>query len=325
MICPKCDTNQEKSDQCNSCGIYIEKYINAQTAEANTRTLSKEKKTSSVLLPVLGVAIVGILTFIVIGGKAKEESAVAQIENQSLTLSNNATNTIKLSLKNKLHKNKPPKNNIEESRNATVFIETSWGSSGSGFLVDSKCRVITNRHVVEFDRDGNIQQAKSSTNYHNELARQKEDLAHQLQLAKMMYHESFQSGDDHDAENLRREYDNLVDEFNSIPESLNSQIEDAVDDQMWKQTHTPLTVSLIDGTEFKISQVCFSDKYDLATFYLPAKDCPFIAEANPKNLAQGDRLLTIGNPSGLTYTVTAGIFQALEKETMQISYKLMPQ
>src|SRR5215472_16483325 len=44
----------------------------------------------------------------------------------------------------------PARNAIETARNATVLIKTSWGT-GSGFIIDANCHVITNRHVVERD------------------------------------------------------------------------------------------------------------------------------------------------------------------------------
>jgi S1-C subfamily serine protease len=39
---------------------------------------------------------------------------------------------------------------IARAANATVFVETPWGS-GSGFFVDNGCQVVTNRHVVHLD------------------------------------------------------------------------------------------------------------------------------------------------------------------------------
>lgn len=317
MLCPKCNAEQETSDQCNSCGIYFEKYHKARTARADVRAVKVEKKSSSLMLPALGAAVVGTVMFFIIGGGGKEDSNAVPVESQNLASSQKPTDTIRGSIQDRLQKNNPPKNLIEKSRNATVFIETNWGSSGSGFFVDNNCRVVTNRHVVEFDRNGNIQQAKSSTTYYAELTRQRQELAHQIQMAKLNFHESLQQGDERQTEIYRQKHDDLVDKFNDLPEELNAQIEDAVDDQVWRQTHEPLTVSLIDGTEFKVSQVKFSDKYDLATFDIPAKDCPFIAEADPMSLAQGDRLLTIGSPSGLTYTVTAGIFSGFRERDTQ--------
>jgi S1-C subfamily serine protease len=43
-------------------------------------------------------------------------------------------------------------------------------------------------------------------------------------------------------------------------------------------------------------------------FQLPADNCPHLTTAESTRLAQGERLYTIGNPSGLTYSVTSGVF-----------------
>jgi S1-C subfamily serine protease len=68
------------------------------------------------------------------------------------------------------------------------------------------------------------------------------------------------------------------------------------------------TVVLIDGTEFSMSQAEFADQLDLALFQLPASSCPYLKRASSSKISQGDRLYTIGNPSGLKFTVTSGIF-----------------
>lgn len=51
-----------------------------------------------------------------------------------------------------LMKELPRRNNIEKADLATVFIKISWGT-GSGFFIDKKCQVITNKHVVQYDKD----------------------------------------------------------------------------------------------------------------------------------------------------------------------------
>jgi len=47
---------------------------------------------------------------------------------------------------------------------------------------------------------------------------------------------------------------------------------------------------------------------ELAIFQLPADHCPHLDPGDSAHLAQGERLYTIGNPSGLAYSVTSGIF-----------------
>ena len=68
------------------------------------------------------------------------------------------------------------------------------------------------------------------------------------------------------------------------------------------------TVVLIDGTEYSMSQAEYADRTDLALFQLPATSCPYLKRASSEKINQGDRLFTIGNPSGLKFTVTSGIF-----------------
>jgi S1-C subfamily serine protease len=68
------------------------------------------------------------------------------------------------------------------------------------------------------------------------------------------------------------------------------------------------TAKLIDGTEFHALHAQVSDRVDLAMFQLPAESCPHLTAADSARLAQGERLYTIGNPSGLQYSVTSGVF-----------------
>jgi len=105
----------------------------------------------------------------------------------------------------------------------------------------------------------------------------------------------------------------LQSELDRLPDLINNVLKDEVDDLDWRVGDSKLKVSLIDGTKYEIEKIKISNKYDLAKFTLPANDCPFIAQADPEKLAQGDKLLTIGSPSGLTYTVTSGIFSGNRK------------
>jgi serine protease Do len=64
----------------------------------------------------------------------------------------------------------------------------------------------------------------------------------------------------------------------------------------------------VDGTEFSALHAEYADNRDLALFRLPADHCPHLMPGSSGSLAQGERLYTIGNPSGLAYSVTSGIF-----------------
>jgi S1-C subfamily serine protease len=68
------------------------------------------------------------------------------------------------------------------------------------------------------------------------------------------------------------------------------------------------TVSLIDGTEFRSLHARNAEQMDLALIQLPATHCPHVPVTRSDRVAQGERLFTIGNPSGLNYSVTSGVF-----------------
>ncbi len=73
-----------------------------------------------------------------------------------------------------------------------------------------------------------------------------------------------------------------------------------------------ITVRLIDGREFKAKVVGRDSKTDLSLIKIasPAKDLPAIPLGNSDKMRVGDWVLAVGNPFGLTHTVTQGIISA---------------
>src|SRR5438874_1905277 len=65
---------------------------------------------------------------------------------------------------------------------------------------------------------------------------------------------------------------------------------------------------VVHGTESTSLHPHYADNRDLAIFQLPADHCPHLEPGSSDTLAQGERLYTIGNPSGLAYSVTSGVF-----------------
>jgi len=142
MICPKCKTDQESGDQCISCGIYFKKYYEVEEARENF-AIAKDNNnnTKKVFLSLTGLVAISSVLFFSLSGVEKKEIVAAEIET---SVKDTAKPLFKKkSLKAKLTKSNPPKNVIEESRNATVFIQTGWNSTGSGFIIDKDCTVIT--------------------------------------------------------------------------------------------------------------------------------------------------------------------------------------
>jgi S1-C subfamily serine protease len=72
--------------------------------------------------------------------------------------------------------------------------------------------------------------------------------------------------------------------------------------------HTGFSATLVDGREFSSLHADYASNVDLAIFQLPTRDCPHIPSGHSSGLAFGQRLYTVGNPQGLAYTVTSGVF-----------------
>ena len=69
-------------------------------------------------------------------------------------------------------------------------------------------------------------------------------------------------------------------------------------------------IVLSDGREFKAEIIGTDEATDIAVVKIDAKDLPYIEFADSDKLEVGEWVLAIGNPLGLSHTVTAGIVSA---------------
>lgn len=113
---------------------------------------------------------------------------------------------------------------------------------------------------------------------------------------------------------IRDELDQRSAEFNGLADSHQSEIDSKIHDDAWKYKYAHLKVSLVDGSEYSVANVSISEQFDLAEFGIDGTDCPFLVTGKSDDLAQGSPLFTIGNPSGLTYTVTSGVFSGFHED-----------
>ena len=320
MKCPKCGNEQEQAEQCFSCGIYFEKYENAQKRREDlTVTHEEDKKKNGFLAPIIIVSIFffAIILFIFDGGEPteiKSESIVAEEEAASTVVMKKPV-IDKNSINVRLNKSHPPKNPIEKARNATVFIQTEWGGSGSGFIIDKDCRVITNRHVIEFNTEKNYLEIISSVEYQSSLNQQKQIMMIEIQKLAVIYQNNISyEGVTSNSKEIKAKIKSLESDLANLPEIMKENIKSELDKEAQRFHFSSIKASLVDGSEYEIWNVTLSEKYDLATFELSGVDCPYIRSGDPEELAQGNTLYTIGNPSGLTYTVTSGVFSGFRRD-----------
>src|SRR5438874_1212695 len=89
---------------------------------------------------------------------------------------------------------------------------------------------------------------------------------------------------------------------------LPGRVRGAISDKVEGSGRSGFTVILVDGTEYRSLHAHYAEGRDLAMFQLPADHCPHLEPGDSSGLAQGERLYTIGNPSGIAYSVTSGVF-----------------
>lgn len=311
MICPKCGNQQENNEVCESCGIYFEKYRKAQERRYEQTEPDDEPSGTGrrILLAVVVVSAVGFAFAMFRSGPDKKHET--QLVNTVIidTSESQADEGYDDSIAAQLMQSYAPRNAIESSRNATVFIETSWGSIGSGFIVSEDCWCITNRHVVELDQDSVVDSAVSDPElndaYDAEVSKAK---AARAALIQRHRDELRRNGNSEEAARLEAQINKITEYLDELPDRVISAIEGEVANMEWEGRVKGYQVSLIDGTTFNVNDVMLSDNYDLALFKLPESGCPYLQLNPEENLVQGTKLFTIGSPSGLGYTVTSGIF-----------------
>ncbi len=325
MQCPKCGFSQAQSEVCEACGIIFARYAerkesapepSSQTASVTdlaTKTAPEragEGYTKTLIIVALAVALGLMAGKLYFGGPTRqpETQQVApgqqdsdpdmdfqksyaleeQLYEPVQTTSYEGDNSVSIDLL--------PGNPIEAARSATVYIKTPWGG-GSGFFVDDSGHIITNKHVIKFDRDelrsfrGKIEQLERVLNKEKKNIRTlkerlesvtddvlREQISNAIRARQVQYNK----------------YDTLywkLQEQRRIIEYSNP---------------AAIKVMLLDGQEFSVYDIECSDDFDLAMLTLDGPSQSPI-QPNFQKLSPGAKVYTIGNPSGLRHTVTAGI------------------
>jgi serine protease Do len=80
-----------------------------------------------------------------------------------------------------------------------------------------------------------------------------------------------------------------------------------------------ITVTLADNREFKAKLVGTDAKADVAVIKIDGTDFPVLPQGNSDMLAVGEWVIAIGNPFGLTHTMTVGVVSAKGRSRMGIT------
>jgi serine protease Do len=301
MQCPKCLKEQSSQTECIYCGIIFEKYQKQLPRIDRDKLQPPEQEKSSNWLWYCVAGVISIAAIAYYAAHNKESTtphtATEHAVNATASTVNTdaGSNSDMGSIKNKLLANSPPKNSVEQARNATVYLETSWGSSGSGFFVDDRCHIVTNSHVVKVDEEA----LKKATVLRDEFKKAIEK--EQNYLSQVKHRENFSI--DMDArEDVKEREANLAVQIAKYDKIS------ALIDNVSSDSPANIKVFLIDGSELTVRSVQHSANYDLALLSASCNDSPFILQSATDSLAMSQKLFTVGNPQGLRFTVTSGVF-----------------
>lgn len=313
--CPKCSHEQTNTVECASCGLIFARYERYLERKKETEAAGGTRRESSgmtakILGGVVVVLLAAGLTYYFVQPVEQEKVTQPKVVStpqpqpeQNQAAEKRPVNTASPEKQVVQHRG----NSIENARNATVSIETPWGT-GSGFFVN-KNYIVTNRHVIEVD-----QQKLAEDKEKIEKKRKFIELEKQNQEARRKQLEEMPEGPN------RQQWAMVIDAREEELSKIIPQLEqdEATIAAMEKGTQpSDIKIFLADGREFRAEYLQTSTKHDLALLSLHAIESTYL-EKPPGNrpLRQGDKVLTIGSPVGLRHTVTAGVFSGYrQKET----------
>lgn len=296
MRCPKCDHSQDDETQCERCGIYFAKY--AQYLQQREQRMEAQETPRIPARVLAGIALLVALLATSIGWmvvkRAPATPAPAAAETKPAATATAAESGL-LDLAKQLAEASPAANEIEKVRNATVLINTAWGS-GSGFFVSRDCLILTNRHVVKIG-DTTLGRVE------DDLARARqaiENMRADIEERKKRFYERCTRCDE---QAFKAHMGNMEQQLATAEEQVQKRANLLTDAKLSEPR-----VVLADGSEHAVSLERVSTTSDLALLKLPGAICPTINFGDDAKLAHGETLYTVGNPIGLKLTVTSGIF-----------------
>ncbi len=316
MRCPKCENEQNNSSECEKCGLIFARYRKVQErkkAEAQQQESAAEKsgigmKVLQVFLLVIVVAGTtyyfttdrsskNVVTTGLESGHTQKSTPAPEVTKSAVKISNQRVVALKAKYRG---------NPIERARNATVSIETPWGT-GSGFFVN-KNYIVTNRHVVQFDE-------QKLEEFRNKI----ETMRKLIQLEKRKIgdfqrrYRTLRKGPTRSQialiiDTRQGELNKVLPQQKKLEEKL-TQLERGV-------SPSDIKIIFADGSEQVANYLLVSPNHDLALMSLFSGDWTYLEKPpTSSRIRQGDKVYAIGSPVGLRHSVTSGIISGFLKQT----------
>jgi S1-C subfamily serine protease len=311
--CPKCSHEQTNTVECGACGLIFARYRQRLARQQDKEQAAAGKGSATGLklggIVLLVLATAGLTYYLVRPAGEEPEPPAPPIRHHAAVPEQSVAE----------EKTPPPPtvaaggeavaargSSIEEARNATVSLETPWGT-GSGFFV-TKNYIVTNRHVVEVD-----QQALAETRSKVETFRRLVEL--EQEKLEQLRQEMGRLPDGPSRQQLALILETREAELARIVPQLEAG-EAQVAAMERGTSASDIKVILADGRELTADFVQLSTRHDLALLALHTVDNPYLRRAPlDRRLQQGEKVYTIGSPVGLRHTVTSGIFSGYRVRT----------
>jgi S1-C subfamily serine protease len=269
MICAQCGQSKESGAVCERCGFTAEAgsapSANAgQTSAPAGRTnfASLDAALSLTLLRRAGLVVLSLIYLLLF----LQRSGAGGEPSQARTSTTDS---------------------IQAACQATVSIRSPWGE-GSGFFIDNRGRIVTNRHVVAMEA---------------ETAKQMKEERDKLSMV-VQFAEALAQGSSVDRPILQDEAG-----AKGIAESRKRMNElDAILETYWEDKRPPkITIKTNSDLDFTAIVVTTSSKHDLALLQVPWTASPTVSLAKNASLKPGEQVFAIGSPFGIRRTVSSGI------------------
>ncbi len=322
MQCPKCNHIQAESAECRKCGVIFARY---EAYEQRKKDLAEQKsqttqaRTSGILKfsqVIVLVLVVAATTYYFTRPKGTEPQPASMTEQVSEAV-------VEVTAVEKEPKsNTTPANfetqksgvirslvgsPVERAREATVSIETPWGT-GSGFFIE-KNHIVTNRHVVEFN-SSDLKEMRDKIRTNRKL----------IDLEEQKIDELRQQMEEMPDGPTKSQLEIIIKERKKYMAKVMKQQRESEKKlaKLEREAANPeIKIILSDGSSHTIGYMLTSQNYDLALLSLYSHEGRFLRRPpEGKVIRQGDKVFTIGSPVGLRHTVTSGVFSGFrERET----------